>query len=93
MKILRLYRVFINRFEVGVDLRLGTNLFGGHLTLRELDIKLDIHDTLVSLDLTQSCQWGYNTHEQVLSFEGRLHMARGCQLNFLATSICPFFFC
>lgn len=42
------YRVFAHRIEVGVDLRLGTNLFGGHLVLRELDIKIDIHDTHVS---------------------------------------------
>ncbi|XP_026726201.1 uncharacterized protein LOC113492752 [Trichoplusia ni] len=43
------FRVFAHRIEVGVDLRLGTNLFGGHLVLRELDIKIDIHDTHIQI--------------------------------------------
>ncbi|KOB75642.1 Uncharacterized protein OBRU01_07157 [Operophtera brumata] len=42
--------VFINRFEVGVDVRLGTNLLAGHLLLRELDIRLDIADTFIQID-------------------------------------------
>ncbi|KAM3966818.1 uncharacterized protein ACR2FA_012356 [Aphomia sociella] len=44
------FRIFVNRLEVGVDLRLGTNILAGHLTLRELDIKIDIHDTLIQID-------------------------------------------
>ncbi|KAG6452667.1 uncharacterized protein LOC115445110 [Manduca sexta] len=43
------FRVFINRIDVGVDMRLGTNLIGGHLKLRELDIKIDIHDTFIQI--------------------------------------------
>ncbi|KAL0850034.1 hypothetical protein ABMA28_011941 [Loxostege sticticalis] len=42
-------RVFVNRLVVSVDLRLGTNIFGGSLFLRQLDIKLDIHDTHIQL--------------------------------------------
>lgn len=44
------FRLFVHRIEVGVDVRLGTNLLGGYLTLRELNIKIDIHDTLVHVD-------------------------------------------
>ncbi|XP_059049429.1 uncharacterized protein LOC131844533 [Achroia grisella] len=44
------FRLFIHRIEVGVDLRMGTNLVGGYLTLRELEIKIDVHDTLVHID-------------------------------------------
>ncbi|XP_063634751.1 uncharacterized protein LOC134805345 [Cydia splendana] len=44
------YRVFINRLEVGVDLRLGTNLLGGHLLLRELNIKIDIQDVNIRIE-------------------------------------------
>uniref|UniRef100_A0A2A4JDD6 Lipid-binding serum glycoprotein N-terminal domain-containing protein n=1 Tax=Heliothis virescens TaxID=7102 RepID=A0A2A4JDD6_HELVI len=43
------FRVFAHRIEFGMDLRVGTNLFGGHLTLRELDIKIDIHDTHIQI--------------------------------------------
>ncbi|CAH0600333.1 unnamed protein product [Chrysodeixis includens] len=43
------FRVFAHRIEVGVDMRMGTNLFGGHLVLRELDIKIDIHDTHIQI--------------------------------------------
>ena len=42
------HRIFAHRIEVGMDMRLGTNLFGGHLLLRELNIHIDIHDTHVS---------------------------------------------
>ncbi|XP_053601407.1 uncharacterized protein LOC128670065 [Plodia interpunctella] len=44
------FRVFVNRVEVSVDLRVGTNILAGHLVLRELDIKIDIHDTLIQID-------------------------------------------
>ncbi|XP_013193210.1 uncharacterized protein LOC106137022 isoform X2 [Amyelois transitella] len=44
------FRVFVNRLEVGVDIRVGTNLLAGHLVLRELAIKIDIHDTLIQID-------------------------------------------
>ncbi|CAG9107661.1 unnamed protein product [Plutella xylostella] len=43
-------RVFLNRMEFGVDARLGTNIFGGgHLVLRSLNIKIDVHDTQISI--------------------------------------------
>nr|ABK22882.1 unknown [Picea sitchensis] len=44
------YRIFINRFELGVEMRLGTNLLGGHLLLRTLDIKLDVQDVNIRVD-------------------------------------------
>ncbi|KAF9415185.1 hypothetical protein HW555_007061 [Spodoptera exigua] len=43
------FRVFAHRIEVGLDMRVGTNLFGGHLILRELNIKIDIHDTHIQI--------------------------------------------
>ncbi|XP_049697804.2 uncharacterized protein LOC110371440 isoform X1 [Helicoverpa armigera] len=43
------FRIFAHRIEFGMDMRLGTNLFGGHLILRELDIKIDIHDTHIQI--------------------------------------------
>ncbi|KAJ8733932.1 hypothetical protein PYW07_014483 [Mythimna separata] len=43
------FRVFAHRIEVGLDMRVGTNILGGHLFLRELDIRIDIHDTHIQL--------------------------------------------
>ncbi|KAH9634158.1 hypothetical protein HF086_001360 [Spodoptera exigua] len=43
------FRIFAHRIEVGLDMRVGTNLFGGHLILRELNIKIDIHDTHIQI--------------------------------------------
>ncbi|CAH1643362.1 unnamed protein product [Spodoptera littoralis] len=43
------FRIFAHRIEVGLDMRVGTNLFGGHLFLRELNIKIDIHDTHIQI--------------------------------------------
>ncbi|KAJ8734880.1 hypothetical protein PYW08_014130 [Mythimna loreyi] len=43
------FRIFAHRIEVGLDMRVGTNILGGHLFLRELDIKIDIHDTHIQI--------------------------------------------
>ncbi|KAI5631216.1 hypothetical protein NE865_16077 [Phthorimaea operculella] len=44
------YRFFLNRLETSVDVRVGTNIFGGgSLVLRELAIDLNIHDVNVQV--------------------------------------------
>ncbi|XP_035430116.2 uncharacterized protein LOC118262681 [Spodoptera frugiperda] len=43
------FRIFAHRIEVGLDIRVGTKLFGGTLYLRELNIKIDIHDTHIQI--------------------------------------------
>ncbi|XP_075983510.1 uncharacterized protein LOC142981456 [Anticarsia gemmatalis] len=43
-------RIFANRIDIDLDMRMGTNIFGGgHLVLRELNIKIDIHDTQINI--------------------------------------------
>ncbi|CAH0406050.1 unnamed protein product [Chilo suppressalis] len=44
------FRVFAHRIIFGLNMRLGTSLAGGHLFLRQLDIKIDIHDTFISIE-------------------------------------------
>ncbi|XP_072936247.1 uncharacterized protein [Epargyreus clarus] len=43
------FRIFINRVDVDVNARLGTNILGGHLLLRELNINLDVHDVQIQI--------------------------------------------
>ncbi|CAG9782893.1 unnamed protein product [Diatraea saccharalis] len=43
------FRIFAHSIVVGVDTRLGATI-RGQLFLRELDIKIDIHDTLISIE-------------------------------------------
>ncbi|KAJ2943795.1 hypothetical protein O0L34_g8115 [Tuta absoluta] len=44
------YRFFVNRLQTSVDIRVGTNIFGGGtLILRELDIDVKINDVTVQI--------------------------------------------
>lgn len=58
-------RVFAHRIEFGMDIRLGTNILGGHLILRELDIKIDIHDTHVSHNRIQYIERIQDPYSQI----------------------------